>query len=330
MKIARWFLPTLLALMGILTLAVPVLAQVEQPTALEIDEIEAFQNAKDSGDQLYIITYYVTQNSTYDIDQLYIFRLRDASGNHIDATTAYPYYNQGYGLGVVAFYLTASEAPTWGSAVSVEIAGNPFATWNGTTPSVSSSIITWNTGQTQEVQQMVSVKIMELASRLSLAWGVAMTTTTQGVTILSETGASYFLRVVPYLSEVAPYVLGSYTFLPDYPEHPSYLSEQRPGSTAYADELEQGILGTIFDLTGPARSMGMTRGTLTAILYYAFVVAFFILLVSQAGLTKGLMMLLWPFVIGGAFIGVPLAVTIVGAFVCLVSTTWVIYKGATS
>jgi|GEM_PF-6577717 len=327
-KKLRWFLPTLLALTGILAFVGPVAAQEEQPTSLRVEDIAAFQNVRESGDQLYLVTYYIAHNTTYGANQLYIFRLIDSGGAEITRTTCYAYHNNGFGLGVVAFYLDADDAPTWASNVRVRISGNPLVTWDGATPMTQSSLIVWNTGTTQEMQQAVSVKIMELASRLELTWGVAMTATTQGVTVLSDAGASYFLRVVPYLSEVAPYVLGKYTFLPEYPEQKPELGQ--PYGTGFADELEQGILGTIFDLSGPARSMGTTRGVLTATLYYAFVVAFFVLLVSKLGLRKGMMMLLWPFVIGGAFVGVPLIVTILGGFLCLGATVWVFYKGSTA
>ena len=327
-KKLRWFLPALLALTGILAFAVPVAAQVEQPTSLRIEDIAAFRNVRGSGDQLYLVTYYVSQNTTYGADQLYIFRLIDSGGTEVTRTTCYAFHNEGFGLGVVAFYLDADDAPTWGSNVRVRISGNPLADWDGAAPVTQSSLITWNTGTTREMQTAVSVKIMELATRLELTWGVAMTATTQGVTILSDAGAAYFLRVVPYLSEIAPYVLGRYTFTPDYPEQKPELGQ--PWGTGFADYLAASIDGTIFDLSGPARSMGMERGTLTAIIYYGFVGAFFVLLLYKLQLRKGMMMLLWPFVIAGAFFGVPLLVTILGAFLCLLATVWVFYKGSTA
>jgi len=323
-----WFLPVLIALLGSLALAVPVSAQVPQPDTLRIEEITAFQNVRESGDQLYLALYYISHNTTYGADQLYIFRLINAGGSEITRTTCYAFNNDGYGLGVVSFYLDADDAPTWGSNVRVRISGNPLVPWDGAAPMTQSSLIEWNTGTTPEMQAQVSAKIMALATRLELAWGVQMTQTTQGVTVLSSTGAAYFSRVVPYLSEVAPYVVGQYTFMPEWPEQKPELGQ--PYGTGFADELEQGILGTIFDLSGPARSMGMTRGALTATIYYILVGIFFILLVSRLGLRKGMMLLLWPFIIGGAFIGVPLIVTILGGFLCLGATVWVFYKGATA
>lgn len=324
----RCLLPVLLALMGILAVAGPVAAQEAQPTTLSIQEVEAFENVREDGDQLYLILYYIVQTSTNNVNQLYIFQLRDSGDDELASATAFPYNEQGYGHGVVAFYLEPDDAPTWESAVSVRIMGNPLVSWNGTAPSTTSSLITWNTGTTQEMNTEVSAQILNLATQLELSWAVEMTTTTYGITILSDAGAGYFTRVVPYLSEVAPYVLGQYTFTPDYPENKPEMGV--PYGTDFADELEQGMLGTIFDLTGPARSMGISRGALTAALYYTFVVIFFILLMSQLGMRKGMMLLLWPFVIGGAFIGVPLIVTILGAFLCLGATVWVFYRGSTA
>jgi hypothetical protein len=328
-KKLRWFLPTLLALVGLLALASPVAAQVPQPDSLSIRDIAAFQNVREDDDQLYLIYYYISQNATgYSANQLYIFRLLNASGTEIAQTVCFPYYNDGFGYGVVAFYLAPDDAPTWGSDVRVRLSGNPLIIWDGSVPSTTSSLIEWNTGTTREMQTAASAKIMQFASRLSVSWGVAMTTTQQGVTVLTDVGASYFLQVVPYLSEVAPHVLGQYTFLPEWPENKPELGT--PYGTGFADELEQGILGTIFDLSGPARSMGMTRGSLTAAIYYIFVAIFFILLIHRLGMRKGMMLLLWPFIIAGAFIGVPLLVTIVGAFLCLGATVWVFYKSSTA
>lgn len=330
MKLTRWFLSIFLAVLGITVFITPSLAAISQPTTLEVQKIEAYENAREDGDQLYVVTYYIgvdstdpATNTTYDADDLFIFRLLDEDDDSIEVTTPYSFSNLGFGLGVVAFYLDADEAPAWESNLSVQIIGNPFAPWDGEPPETSSDLITWHTGTTSEIQQLVSVKIMSLASQLEQSWDVAMTTTTQGVTILSDTGASYFLRVVPYLATVAPYVLGQYTFEPDYP------IDEKPPSDDYADSLEEGISGTIFDLSGPARSMGVSRGSLTATIYYTFVVLFFVLLISKKGLKKGMMLLLWPFVVGGAFFGVPLVVTIVGGFLCLVSTSWLVYKGVT-
>ena len=109
-KKLRWFLPVLIALLGILAIATPALASIPQPTILEIQEIAAYENAREEGDQLYIVKYYIAINSTYNADDLFIFRLLDEDDDEIAHTTPYPFNNYGYGLGMVAFYLDADEA----------------------------------------------------------------------------------------------------------------------------------------------------------------------------------------------------------------------------
>ena len=226
-------------------------------------------------------------------------------------------------MGAVAFYVDADEAPTWESGVYVKIVGNPLIDWDGSAPSTSNSIITWNTGDETEMQIAASGYILELAGELTIYWGVEMTTTVQGVTVLTEEGAVYFTNTVPYLAVVAPYCLGQYTFTPDYP------IDEKPASDDYATWLEESVEGTVFDLGPLERAHGWNVNTIRTGIYYAFVIALFVLLIAKSKLNKGTMLLFWPFVVAGAFFGVPLQVTIIAGFFCLISTVWVFYKGTT-
>lgn len=324
--VTRWSLALILALLGILTLGLPVSAQPADPTTLVINEVSAYENALAEGDQLYLVMYtihYATLpvkagNITYRADELFIFRLLDGT-TEVTSAKPFPFYNNGFGLGVVAFYLDPEDAPTWESSLTVELTGDPLAGWIGTPPQVSTDVISWTTGTTGDIQEDVSTKILVLASRLQQSWDVTLLATVQSLTVLNEVGQTYFAGVVPYLNQIAPYAMGSYTFAPDFPG-------DKPSDMTYAAELEEGILDTLFDVSAVASSWGMSRGVLTAVLYYAFVVVFFVLLMYKAGMRKGMMLLLWPFVIGGAFFGVPLVVTILGGFACLMATVWVFYK----
>lgn len=327
-KCSRYVLRAVVAVIVLILLGVfttPVLAAVALPDSLEIQMVQAYQNTREDGDQLYLITYYIDYAELPDEDasELFIFRLLDGDDNEIASAKPFPFYNYGYDLGVVAFYLEPDEAPAWQSDSSVQIVGNPLIDWSGGDPPVTTTdSMTWNTGTTKEIQELVSAKIIYLATQLEQAWSVEMTAVSGGVTILSDTGSSYFLRVVPHLTGVAPYVLGQYIFTPEFPE-------EKPSGDTYANTLVEALDGTIFDLSGPARSLKTSPGALAAGIYYPIVVAFFILLINKRKLNKGTMFLLWPFMIAGAFIGVPLIVTIIAAFIALVSTTWVIYKGTT-
>lgn len=326
-KRSRYVLSGIAALVLLLLLVVcitPVLGAVAQPDTFEIQMVQAYQNTKEDGDQLYLITYYIDYTSLPDesADDLFIFRLLNDDAE-LSSAGPYPFYNQGYSLGVVAFYFEPDEAPTWESSLSVQITGNPLVDWDGDPPITTTDSITWSTGTVEEVQQLVSAKIIYLATELEQDWSVEMITTSSGMTILSDTGALYFLRVVPHLNEVAPYVIGQYTFTPEYPE-------DKPEDYTYSDWLEDSIGGTIFDLSGPARSLNISRGALTAFIYYSLVAVFLILLINKTNLKKGAVLILWPFMIAGAFIGVPLIVTIVASLACLFSTVWVFHKGATA
>ena len=319
----RYGLPIILAIMVSLLPVGPVAASVEQPTSLEIQETEAFENVREEGDQLYICQYYIAQNSTYNARQLYIFRLFDEDDDELTHTTAYPYNNDGFGMGVVAFYLDADEAPTWQSSVYVTVVGNPLVDWTGGIPSESSSIITWNTGVESAMQVAASGYVLELAGELTIYWGIEMTTTTQGITVLTNEGAIYFTNTVPYCTEVAPYCLGQYTFTPDYP------IDEKPAPDDYAAWLEASLENTVFDLGPVARARGWDANAMRTSIYYAFVIALFVLLIAKEKLNKGTMLLFWPFVVAGAFFGVPLQVTIIAGFFTLISTVWVFYKGTT-
>lgn len=322
LRFARWFLASLIALLGILSFATPVAASVPQPTTFEIQGIVAYQNTKENEDQLFLVTYEITGNYTQNADQLFIFRLKENT-EVVSATAPFPYHDKGYGLGVVAFYFSPSDAPTWEGNISIQIIGNPLVDWDGAIPSTSFDYIDWNTGTIKEVQALVAGKILYLATLLGQDWDVELIGTTQGVTSLTSAGASYFLVVVPYAGDIVPVVFGQYTFTPDYPV------DEKPAPNSYAEWLKESVEGTVFDVGPIERARGWTEGSLGTAIYYGFIIALFVLLISKGKLNKGTMLLFWPFVVAGAFFGVPLQVTIIAGFLCLISTVWVFYKGTT-
>ena len=316
-------LAALLPLVFMAILTVPVLAAISQPTDLDIQDAVVYENALESGDQCWFITYFIDFTTLPDenVDDLFIFRLLDTDDSEITATVAYPYYSQGYELGVVCFYLEASEAPTWQSDLTVEIYGNPLVDWDGDPPTTSTTGITWNTGATSDIQELIGAEIINLATELEQAWSVEMVESSGGITALSEAGSSYFLRVVPNLADIAPFVLGQYVFYPDYPA-------DKPEGTTWADQLMSYTDGTVFDLSSHERRLGVPRGTINAVVYYGAVIAFFIWLSNKKGVNKGTMIPAWGCVVASIFFGVNIVVAILGAFLCLITTVWVFYKGS--
>lgn len=321
-RLIRRLLPVLGSILIVLIAACPVVAAEPQPDSMVIREIVAYQNANESGDQLYIVTYEITGNYTQNADQMFIFRIREGT-TELDHTTPFPFYNQGYGSGIVAFYFEPAEVPTWEGDISVEIIGNPLIDWEGTIPSTALDYITWNTGTIDETHDLIGATILYLATILGQEWGIELVTTIQGITSLTSAGASYFQVVIPFALDMVPAVFGSYTFTPDFPIDP------KPPSNSYADDLLDGVAGTVFDVRPAAREWGMSSGALSAFIWYAFFIGLFILLMQRQRLNRGTILVFWPIVVAGMHFGVPLTVTIIAAFFCLISTVWVFYKGVT-
>ena len=219
---------------------IPVLASIASPDTFQIQDVQVYENCCEAGDQTWLITYYIHYGTEPDesAEELFILRLLDSGGSEITSTKPYAFYNDGYDLGVMAFYLDADEAPAFEADLTVQLTGDPLADWTGDVPVTTTDGITWTTGETAEIREIISTRIIWLATELEQAWITEMITTTQGTTILSDTGAAYFLRVVPYLSTIAPYALGQYTFTPDFPDEDVTDND-------YADELESGIDGTL-------------------------------------------------------------------------------------
>lgn len=313
-------------MVGIFLIAAPPVGAAQaQPSALQIQSVYAYENAGDTGVQCYIITYYIDFDTLPDenVDDLFIFRLLDTDDSEITSSRPFPFYNQGYELGAVAFYLDPEDAPTWESAVSVQLLGDPLVDWDGSTPETETASIVWFSGTVAEIIELTSARVIYLATDLEQAWSVEMTTTTQGTTVLSDNGAAYFVRTIPNLQTVAPYCLGQYVFAPQYPT-------DKTGDMTYAEQLERAVDGTIFDVSPVARSWGISRGVLIGAVYYGFFFLVVILLAYKGKLVKGHGLLLWVIMIVGAFIGVPLIATILCGLAAVFSTAWVFHSKSTS
>lgn len=119
----------------------PAFAQVHEPdVSFSINQVEAYRNCLELNDQLYLITIEpdYTTNPTYGsgIDDTFIIRLMSGAVE-LAATTAYPYFDDGYDLGVVAIYFDATSAPAWNGAYTVELKGNPTLYWLDDTATVA-------------------------------------------------------------------------------------------------------------------------------------------------------------------------------------------------
>jgi len=327
MKLTRWLVPAALAIMLSLALVTPV-AAIGQPDSLSIDGVYVYRNCREAGDQLYLVPYTIDYAAlpAESAQEAYMLRLMD--GDDVEGY-AYPYayHDDGYGQGVVALYFDADEAPTWEGVYTMQLIGNPFADWVGGVPEDEVSSVDFDVWQDTDLgvtQTIVGARVIEMAVDLETAWSRDMVTVADdGKQVLTTYGAGYFVNVIPNCYEIAPDIFaagqGGYTEVMD-PEYPA--EETR---VDYSDELEANIIGTPFDFTTLAAQWGTSRGALTAILYYGFVVATLIIISRRIGTYKPMMLLSIPFVFLGAFIGVPLIVTVLAGLAGLGVTAYVIF-----
>lgn len=333
MRVIRWLVPAVWAIMLSLALAAPV-AAIGQPDDLSIDGVYVYQNCRESGDQLYLVPYTIDYASVpaESAQEAYMLRLMDGD-DVVGYAYPYAYYNKGYGQGVVALYFSASEAPTWEGVYTMQLIGNPFADWAGGIPEDEVSSLDFDVWQDTELgvtKTIVGARVIEMALDLETAWSQDMVTIADdGKQVLTSYAAGYFINVIPNLYEIAPDIFaagqgGSTSVVePDIPPE-----ETR---TDYSDELEANIIDTPFDFTAMALQWGVSRGALTAILYYGCVVGILIFVARRLGTYKPMMLLSIPFVFLGAFLGVPLIVTVLAGLVALGTTAYVIfYKPSTA
>lgn len=316
MKLLKLFLILAVAVLPTLLFTAPVLAIDSPDGDFAINAVYAYQNCVQDGDQLYIVDYTIeyTSNPTEDATEAFKINLLDGTDIlHYRYPYVYDGYNDdGYSRGVTSFYLSPDEALTWEDIYTMQLIGNPSLSWSGDIPEVSvSSFDERNSDTTTTIQGLISDRVIALAEVLDRDWdaSVSLLQTLSEGTFLSAYGVEYFGRVMGSISLLAPYALADVTFYPDMFE---YDFDQD-----YSDQLESDISGTPFDLTDLATEFGTSRGTITGILYYLVVLFLGVLLVHHMGTYKPVILLLAPLVIMGAFVGVPLVVTIIIAFICL-------------
>ena len=294
----------------------PVLA-IADPDSMSVDEIYVYRNCRQVGDQMYLVTYNITYASppSESVTEAFLCRLLDGT-TELGSVAPFTYHNNGYDTGVVAIYFSAENAPEWAESYTIELTGNPSLDWSGDPPTDTDSTFNlWQDNGLEVTHVVLSSRILDLATELEADWDVDMVqqNTETGEYTLTTHGEAYFWGVVPYLSEVAPFIFED--IVPPTVVEPEI--EDPDTSAAYADSLETAISGTLFDMTPLADEFGVGRGQLTAILYYGMVLFALILLSMKLKSQKPLMILSIPMVILGAFVGVPLVVTILAGFAAI-------------
>lgn len=314
-----------LVLLLTLLFSTPALA-IDSPDTLQINAVWVYRNCFETNDQMYVVDYTIdyTVNPTENASDAYIVQLMDGTAE-LASEYPYPYYDDGYVRGCVSFYFNADDAPTWHGSYSVRVSGNPALSWSGGVPLVSvGTFDLWQNYDIPITQQIFSERVLYMADEFDNDWDASFSLlqTYSNGSFLSEYGVEYFATVIPDLGTIAPYSLADRTL---YPELLGQTYTQD-----YAGDLATDIASTPFDLTDLGTAFGMGRGAITAILYYAAVLFFAVLLVHRMGTYKPVMLILAPLVILGAFIGVPLQITIIIAFVALIMVAYSLFYSPAS
>ena len=124
----RYSFGLIAALLAFLCIPLITLAADTAPDDLSIESAITTRNLIETGDYLFTVQFEVDWDSAASypdegaIDQTFLVQLID-SGTQIATVAPYPFYNDGYGHGVVSFYFsgTAAAALTWGSPYTVRI-----------------------------------------------------------------------------------------------------------------------------------------------------------------------------------------------------------------
>lgn len=320
MKYIKLFPMLLIMVLYILLYSVPALA-ISSPDTITLWNVWAYRNCKETGDQLYLVDFTVdyASNPTEDLSEAYLCRLMNGSTELI-SVSPYAYYDDGYERGLIAMYFSASDAPTWEGSYTVELAGNPLLSWSGTVPSTSTSTFTvWQDNDIGTTRQLVSDRILYMADKLDGTWGASydLLEVTATGTYLSENGSAYFAGVLADVRTIAPYAFADRTIDLDI--------DDQDYNQSYAGDLETDITDSPFDLTDLGTAFSMSRGTITALLYYLAVIAFAIIASRELGTYKPAMLIVLFSNIPAPFIGVPLIIPVMVGFISIVMIGYVLF-----
>lgn len=272
---------------------------IASPTSYSISSVTVYSPALETNDQLYIINGSITYgvNPTEDAGQAWLVRLLSANLTELASTTIYPYYNAGYAAFVTSIYLPASIAPTWAGNYTVSLEPNPTLTWISIPAQSLFTAITWNSASTIDaVATAVGSKIRALALNLNTAWvSPDLIESVNGLLKLTSYGAGYFDVSIPILRTVQPNLYQSNL-------NSAILVDNKYGNT-YQQNVDSNLVGTPFDPTALAASIGLSRMWTTGLIWFLFCILLSGLVGYFSQSTKPVFFLFGALMIAGSFMG---------------------------
>lgn len=272
------YISLVLALILILALPIHVMAIANPDTPPEANAVYVYGDLLEKGDAGVLIDCYldyaVTPNETATQSFMGIFIDTDGT-TQLKAVAPYTFVDSGYGRGLIWIYFTAAEVTAYSidradeALYRVWLIGNPTLSWPGDPPKTIATIDYWQPADS-DASVLVALRVLYYADVLELIWLEDMIEETPLGNRLTDTGASYFLNVIPNLMLIAPSAFASGEYEPtlediDYSTEfgaiirngtgnvtgsPVTLAEGTNTVTANATgtlilELNKGVVGTV-------------------------------------------------------------------------------------
>lgn len=203
-------------LLAALFLSFPATARaMDEPDSVNLSDIMLFQDLITTGDILAVAPYNIPFGTTPadDISDTFLFEMRSENSTSLVGTvTAYPFYDSGYGQGLVSFYLESGGS--WGDAYVFRVQQNPAyypsaQYWDFTIGA---------TNYNGESDQALALRayVIARAQELEIPYNMELISSNDGVITLSTYGEIYFQNAIPGLATMAPALFSLQVRTPDY------------------------------------------------------------------------------------------------------------------
>lgn len=215
----------LIALLALVLMSVPVLAQIATPDTYVTKGVEVYCHVRELNDQLYLIVYeldYTGANPTEDADEAWMCRLMSGD-TELGNTVPHPYQDDGYSYGIMSIYFCADDAPTWQGSYTMRLEGNPTMSWEAGTPPhvVTANFVLWSDeGSVVAAQERLTTRLRVIAWLLENDWGVDMVEDSAGGKKLTTNGEDYFTNSIDDLRVICPDLFYDVMFVPEFVDRP--------------------------------------------------------------------------------------------------------------
>ena len=273
----------LICLCFIVVFPLTALAAIPSPSAgspVIHPSVNVYHHVLETDDQLFIISFtcdYGVNPTEGNLTDLFLVRLLTNAGVEIRAIQPFSYFDDGYNYGVASIYFTAAEVTalgmTWNPALPyiMKFEGNPSLVWAASPPpNTQISPFTYSSATTTtETSEEIRLRVIALATSCEAFWGA----TTDMITYVASVpklvydatynGDAYFTSVIANLRVIAP------TLFLAVLENPEQEERGTISGTSYFPSLENRTVGTPFDMTNLAVSLGVDRILLSSLVWLA-------------------------------------------------------------